>query len=271
MNLRSVIALVVFTASFAAMGDDEKFAVLTVGSATYSNVTVTSVSATDIYFSHSRGLGNAKLKNLSPDLQKLFHYDADKASTQEKERIESNAAYTAAAIAAKPVKVRTTEEEQVQAPPPAVTEGASSEGVPPHPVYARSFLNKPAPAIQTEKWLWGQPDTSGKFVLVDFWATWCGPCRKAIPELNVFSHQFKDKLVVIGLSDETEQAVQRMTQPKIDYYVAVDTQARSSRDVGVTGIPHALLIDPKGIVRFEGMPGYLTEQSLSRIIAKYGD
>jgi len=269
MNLPKIVVTLVLGTAGLALANDEKFAVLTVGSETYSNVTVTSVSATDIYFSHSRGIGNAKLKNLSPDLQKLFHYDADKASIQEKQRIEANAAYTAAARAAKPVKVRSVEEE-TQAPP-AVTQGASAEGVPPHPVHARSFINQPAPAIQTEKWLTQEPDTKGKFVLVDFWATWCGPCRKAIPELNVFSSKFADKLVVIGLSDEPEQTVRRMTQPVINYYVAVDGQARSSRDVGVMGIPHALLIDPKGIVRFEGQPGYLTEASLSRIIAKFSD
>ena len=270
MKLPNIIASLILLYTGVVQANDEKFPVLTVGSETYSNVTVTSVSTTDIYFSHSRGLGNAKLKNLSPDLQKLFHYDADKASTQEKQRIESNAAYTAAAQAAKPVKVRSVEEEAPSAPPPPARTSGSDE-VPPHPLYARSFINQPAPAIQTQKWLVGPPDTSGKFVLVDFWATWCGPCRKAIPELNVFSRQFKDKLVVIGLSDESEDAVRRMTQPTIDYYVAVDPGARSSREVGVTGIPHALLIDPKGIVRFEGMPAYLTEASLAKIIAKYGD
>jgi thiol-disulfide isomerase/thioredoxin len=249
--------------------DDVKLPVLKAGSETYSNVTVTSATATDIYFTHSRGIGNAKLKTLDPDVQKLFHFDAGKAASREQEQIQANAAYTTAAREAKPVMPRTDAADSE--PQPTVAQGASDEGVPPHRLYAKSFLNKPAPAIQTEKWVGDQPDTAGKFVLVDFWATWCGPCRKAIPELNVLARKFKGKLIVIGLSDETEQAVLRMTQPRIDYYVAVDPRARSSAAVGVTGIPHALLIDPKGIVRFEGMPFYLSENSLAKIIAKYGD
>jgi hypothetical protein len=62
-----------------------------------------------------------------------------------------------------------------------------------------------------------------------------------------------------------------MTSPKIDYYVGIDTQARTMRMVEVKGIPHAMLMDPKGIVRFEGMPEYLTEDGLARLIAKYAD
>jgi hypothetical protein len=54
---------------------DEKLPLLKVGSQTYSNVTVTTISATDIYFVSSQGMGNAKLKDLDPALQKQFHYD----------------------------------------------------------------------------------------------------------------------------------------------------------------------------------------------------
>ena len=63
----------IFLASMARA--DEKFAVLKVGSETYSNVIVTSVTATDVYFTHDKGIGNGKLKNLDPALQKHFAVD----------------------------------------------------------------------------------------------------------------------------------------------------------------------------------------------------
>ena len=140
-------------------------------------------------------------------------------------------------------------------------------------IWAKSFLNQKAPELVVEKWLTKEPDRKGKFVLIDFWATWCPPCRKAIPELNGLQKKFGDKLVVIGLSDEPEAKVKGMTTPSIDYAVAIDTQARTKKAVGVTGIPHLLLIDPQGIVRWEGFPfltGFeLTEQVVADILAKH--
>ena len=139
-------------------------------------------------------------------------------------------------------------------------------------IWAKSFLNQKAPDLVVEKWLTKEPNRQGQFVLIDFWATWCGPCRKAIPELNALHKKFGDKLVVIGLSDEPEAKVKGMTTPKMDYAVAIDTQARMKRAVGVTGIPHVLIIDPQGIVRWEGFPlldGFeLTEQVVADILAK---
>ena len=139
-------------------------------------------------------------------------------------------------------------------------------------IWAKSFLNQKAPDLNVEKWLTKEPDRKGRFVLIDFWATWCGPCRKAIPELNTLHKKFGDKLVVIGLSDEPEAKVKAMTTPKMDYAVAIDTQARMKKAVGVTGIPHVLIIDPQGIVRWEGFPlldGFeLTEQVVADILAK---
>src|SRR3954451_17747015 len=73
---------------------EEKLAVLKVGSEVYSNVTVTSVTATDIYFSHDKGMGNAKLKRLEPEMQKHFHYDAAKAGETEKQQRAASAQYS---------------------------------------------------------------------------------------------------------------------------------------------------------------------------------
>ena len=139
-------------------------------------------------------------------------------------------------------------------------------------LWAKSVLGQPAPKLEVEKWLSAEPDTKGKFVLIDFWATWCPPCRKAIPELNAFHKKFGEKLVVIGLSDQSEADVKKLTTPKIEYFCAIDTQARTKKALEVEGIPHVIIMDPQGIVRWEGYPfleGYeLSEKVVQEILDK---
>jgi cytochrome c biogenesis protein CcmG, thiol:disulfide interchange protein DsbE len=140
-------------------------------------------------------------------------------------------------------------------------------------LWAKSILNQKAPELVVQKWITQQPVTTGKFILVDFWATWCGPCRRAIPELNIFSKKFGDRLVVIGISDEPVETVNQLKDVKIEYYSAVDTRARVKNKLNVTGIPHCILIDPKGIVRWEGFPSLdgapLTEEVIANLLEKY--
>lgn len=140
-------------------------------------------------------------------------------------------------------------------------------------LWAKSVINQKAPKLVVEKWLTDKPNTKGKFVLIDFWATWCGPCRKAIPELNKFKAEFENDLIVIGISDETQGKIQSLTNPKIEYFSAIDTERRMYNSLEVKGIPHCILIDPNGIVRWEGYPiltGYeLTSEVIKGIIEKY--
>jgi cytochrome c biogenesis protein CcmG/thiol:disulfide interchange protein DsbE len=264
MRHRVCITLAGLAAAFTVCAD-VNLPMLQVGHEVYSNVTVWSQSPTDIYFNHARGMGNAKLKDLSPDLQKRFGYDPVKAGESEKKRIEANVAYRKEVLRAKPAAVR--------APAAAQTSGetVTAGDIPVREISARSFRGRLAPEFVVEKWLTAKPDLAGKFLLIDFWATWCGPCRRSIPELNTLHAKFKDQLVIVGLSDESEEDVRRMTSPKIDYYVAIDTSSKMKDAVEVRGIPHAILLDPNGIVRFEGHPGYLSAKGVAGLLAKYSN
>ena len=80
-------------------------------------------------------------------------------------------------------------------------------------------------------------------------------------------------MVVIGISDETAAKVKEMKEPNIEYYSAVDTKGVMKKALGVKGIPHVILIDPKVIVRWEGFPllqGHeLTAEVIEKIMKKY--
>ncbi|MBE3071055.1 MAG: TlpA family protein disulfide reductase [Planctomycetes bacterium] len=138
-------------------------------------------------------------------------------------------------------------------------------------LWARSCLWAEAPKLVVEKWLTDAPDTRGKYVLVEFWATWCPPCRRSIALLNAFHEKFGKELVVIGISDETEEAVRKLKAPAIRYYSAVDTQAWMKNELGVFGIPHVIVVEPGGCVVWEGFPllkGHeLTEATIEKILA----
>jgi hypothetical protein len=90
---RYVVIILMLVGLTSAVLADETLPLLKVGGQTYTNVTVTTVSATDIFFSSSQGMGNAKLKDLDPALQGHFHYDATKVRAAEQKQQVAAARY----------------------------------------------------------------------------------------------------------------------------------------------------------------------------------
>lgn len=139
--------------------------------------------------------------------------------------------------------------------------------------WADSFLGKQAPAFEIEQWFSSKPNMEGKIVLVDIWATWCGLCKRPIPELNKFQKQFQDDLIIIGITFENERKIKKMTGSKMKYYNGIDTQKRMRKTLNVQEIPHSILIDPDGIVVREGFPelsGHeLTAEVVKDLIKEY--
>ncbi len=139
-------------------------------------------------------------------------------------------------------------------------------------LYAKTDLRgKEAPKLFVEQWLNGAPETKGKILFVDYWATWCGPCRALIPEVNKWHEKFGKDIAFVGISDENAATVKSfMDKTPMKYHVGVDTKKTMSKVLGVQGIPHVMIVTPDGIVRWQGFPGSqedpLTEEVLQKII-----
>lgn len=229
----------------------DKFPQLKIGNVIYTNVVVASKNATEVFILHKGGVINLKLKDLDPALQKQFEYDPEKAAAFEQKRAEDNASYQASVAAAAAKKA---------AEPP------------PKEIWAKSFLNQNAPEIVIQNWLGVKPEIEGKFLLVNFWATTSGPSLKAIPLLNKLHQKFGKEVVLIALTDEPEASVRALTEPAIEFSSGIDPEGKSLKLAEVKALPHALLIDPAGIVRWEGFPSLegheLTVETVQELLAK---
>lgn len=116
----------------------------------------------------------------------------------------------------------------------------------------------------------------GKVVLMDYWATWCGPCRMATPTLQALHTRFGPKgLRVVGMSVDDARSVSRvkpfMKAFHITYAVTTspDANQKAARAYQVDGIPSQYLIDKKGVVRWS-QAGYSLHETamLSKMIKK---
>jgi peroxiredoxin len=92
---------------------------------------------------------------------------------------------------------------------------------------------------------------AGKALLIDFWATWCGPCKKAIPELAEMHQRYASEgLVVLGLTDERRETVERFTRKtEIPYRLVLDADGRVKARYGVSALPTVFVVDRAGRVQ----------------------
>ncbi|OHB84887.1 MAG: hypothetical protein A2Z38_00100 [Planctomycetes bacterium RBG_19FT_COMBO_48_8] len=96
----------------------------------------------------------------------------------------------------------------------------------------------------------------GKVVLIDFWATWCGPCRRVMPDLVETYKQYHDQgFEIIGISLDKDQSqlekyMQEMGITWQQYYDGLVWSNKIARRFGVRGIPHIVLVDKNGSVHF---------------------
>jgi len=128
----------------------------------------------------------------------------------------------------------------------------------------------PAPGLDGVTWIKGKAPVTGVVTVVEFWATWCGPCLKSIPHLTALQKRYRDQIAVVGLSDETAAEVKPFVEKQgadMDYAVGlVPAPLREKYMAGVAGIPYAVLIDAKGVVAWTGHPMSM-DRPLQQVLA----
>ena len=142
-------------------------------------------------------------------------------------------------------------------------------------------VGNPAPALSVAKWVKNSPVNSfekGKVYVVEFWATWCGPCVKSMPHLSELQKKYAGKgVTIIGVTSEDPrnnlEGVETMVAKKGDtmgYTVAWDN-GRSTSDSYMTaaaqsGIPTAFIVDQNGVIAWVGSP-FVMDEPLEKIVA----
>lgn len=125
-------------------------------------------------------------------------------------------------------------------------------------------------------WVKGSPVTiaPGKVYVVEFWATWCPPCRKSIPHLTELANRYADRVVFVGVSDEDVATVKPFVANQGDqmgYNVAVDTAGKVVNGYmaafGQGGIPTAFIVDAAGRVVWLGHPMDNLDEVLDKVLA----
>lgn len=262
MRKRFITSCLLLACCLPVLAAQIKLATLKVGSRTYRSVTVLGFNATDVFFTHTGGISNVKLKYLEPEMQKLFYYDEAVAREAERQQQEENEQFQREVGARAEVSFQ-------QARVAERRKEMTSEVSLADPLSEKSPIGLALPELKVARWIGGRPETRERFQVIFLWAPWSLASRKYFPDVNALYGKFSKEVSFASLVSEEAADPETEADVHCDFPTGIDPSGKFLDRLGVTSLPQLLVADQNGIVRYLGHPAALTEKRMQEIMDKF--
>lgn len=139
-------------------------------------------------------------------------------------------------------------------------------------LFSQTTVGQEAPTLSGIKLIDKQlPNIENKFVFIDFWATWCSPCRESLPHVDKLAEKYIDKVLFLAISDEKENVVREFLQKRSfnSLFFGLDIEKNLFSKLDIKAIPQYCLISPQNKIIASGYSSQISDEYLDSVLINY--